>query len=152
MKWAMAFVCMLALSCIAFAGDPFKVASRGDPFKVPEKWVDPFKPVKVDVTPAPKDNFKHDCGCPQLSCNCGAGGCHCDENRAENRVAARWVRCEEGGWAYFRGTRQLGAVNESGVYYPYDAATKTWGKPCRLPEPLPTKQKVMLQAATVCRT
>lgn len=181
MKWLIVFVCMLTLSCIAFADDPFKVVAKGDPFKVTPKWVDPFKPVKSGgcvcsafgfdcgchgagdcicdggkakmLPTAPKHNFAHDCGCPSLPCNCGAGGCHCSENRQANRQPAKWFKVDSSSWSLFRGNVQIGGVNSDGVYMPYDEGSKTWGAPCKLPQPLPKEQTMLrVQATRACST
>jgi hypothetical protein len=95
---------------------------------------EPVKPPKL-LLQAPTNTFGHDCGCPSWSCNCGAGGCHCTENRPNNRAQMRWVY-ENEMWCLKRGTQLLGALNSKGSYYLWlgsDYATE----PCKPPLPLP---------------
>ncbi len=179
--WA-AFLILLMAGIAVRADDPFKVASKGDPFKVTKSWVDPFKLAKKacqcegepqlcicsvcscangsscrvavkPLPPAPKATFKHDCGCPSLSCNCGAGGCHCAENRVDNRQSERWYK-SDGVWILYRGTQQLGGVNSEGIYRPFDVHSQTWGSPCKPPIPLPTEQTKTqsVQSSPACST
>ncbi len=172
--WA-AFLVLLMVGISVRADDPFKVTKPWvDPFKpVPA----PKTPAKKATCPAncgcdgdcadgacgcgpcsakrpsaPKNDYKHDCGCGSLPCNC-TNGCHCAGHRAENRLLAKWIKAD-GVWKWVRGSRILGAVNTDGVYYPYDDEAEKWLAPTKLPAPLPVKQEqtMRVQSAPVCRT
>lgn len=108
------------------------------------------EPKAVDLPAAFKHDFKHDCGCGSLPCNCnGPGGCHCAENRAENRQPMRW-RSDGETWGLFRGKRQIGALDSKGVYHPYDEATGRWLPPTAMPVPLPQARAVFVRRAVSC--
>lgn len=102
---------------------------------------------------APPVAYKHDCGCPGLSCNCAPlGGCHCSENRQSNRVNPAWIRYTDGN-ALYRGEVQLGWLDMKGVYHPLHNGE--FCEPCKPPIPVPAwqpKELSAIQAAPACRT
>lgn len=101
--------------------------------------------------PVPKNDFKHDCGCPLLQCNC-QGACHCSENRVENRQPARWVQdTDDGIWRLYRGNRVIGAINSKGTYYPYDEDRGLWGLPTERPQAPVSQSQVIQQPAALLR-
>jgi hypothetical protein len=99
----------------------------------------PTEPVK-SLPAAPSTTFLHDCGCPSLACNCGAGGCHCAPNRQVNRQPARWVP-DGGRWYLYRGNQCLGAINGKGSFYLWNGS-EYMSEPCKPPLPAPRGEPV----------
>jgi hypothetical protein len=102
----------------------------------------------------PAATFLHDCGCPSLSCNCGAGGCHCAPNRQVNRQPAHWVR-DGDYWYLYRGSQCLGAMKVNGKqqFFMWNG-TDFMTEPCKPPSVPPYRQEQtrVVQSAPVCRS
>lgn len=110
--------------------------------------------IDIEQIAAPKETYKHDCGCPMLQCNCDASGCHCSENRLDNRQPSRWVR-DGDYWYLYRGSQCLGAMKINGkVFYQWTGSdySKTPMKPPVVPPYRSQEQSMDPRQAPACRT
>lgn len=110
--------------------------------------------IDIEQIAAPKDTYKHDCGCPLLQCNCGSEGCHCSENRLDNRQPARWVR-DGDYWYLYRGSQCLGVMKVNGTkFFQWNGTDylPTPMKPPTVPPYRAQEQSRAMQQAPVCRT